>query len=91
MNYNNYKNLLPWGTFNSNVSDEERRNMKEAYRLEDDRLFEIFKKDAIKEVGLENHPAAEKAFQLAWERGHSCGYAEVFIYLEELADLLLTK
>lgn len=53
------------------------------------RFSEAFKKEALKELGLENHPKAEKVFDLAWERGHSQGYTEVYLELQELADLLL--
>ena len=76
--------------------------VKEQYEKETDRYYkemkkynrkvvEIrknFKKDALTYCGLINHPKAERAFEMAWERGHSSGYAEVVHELEELADLL---
>lgn len=63
------------------------KEMKEYNR----RVVEIrknFKKDALTSCGLINHPKAEKAFEMAWERGHSNGYTEVVYELEKLADFL---
>ena len=58
---------------------------------ESHRLDAAFKADAIKECGLEGHPKADKAFSMAWDRGHSAGLPEVYMNLEELADLLLSE
>lgn len=69
---------------------------KEAYNAqwaeinkERQQLDAAFKADALKECGLEGHPKADKAFSMAWDRGHSGGLPEVYGYLEELAELLL--
>jgi hypothetical protein len=61
----------------------------EAYNKKDRELYEQFKKDAINEVGLEGHEAAERAFSYAWEEGHAHGYQEVMIHLERIAQVIL--
>lgn len=63
-------------------------DMKKAYHKEEKRLCTLFKKDALKNVGLTGHKSAEKAFQLAWHYGHSSGYEEVAHYLDEIADVI---
>ena len=49
----------------------------------------LFKEDALKEVGLYEHPNKDKAYTKAWEDSHSCGYSSILCDLEELADLML--
>ena len=52
------------------------------------RLEGEFRKAALEEVGLTGHPKADKAYALAWLRGHSAGFCEVLSELDELAELL---
>lgn len=59
------------------------------YQAEHRRLHELFKSDALAEVGLTQHPKANKAFDLAWDDGHGYGLREVLYHLERYADLLL--
>jgi hypothetical protein len=59
------------------------------YSNETCRLEEIFRSDALKEVGLEGHECADRAYSYAWEQGHSCGYSEVFNYLLDIAEVIL--
>lgn len=61
----------------------------EAYHDESNKLYDLFKHDSLTETGLINHPKAEKAFAMAWERGHANGLYEVWYELRELAELLL--
>lgn len=65
------------------------RKLRNAYGEESARLDEEFKKDALEEAGITGNPKADKAYSLAWDRGHSCGYSEVFNELLDLAELLL--
>jgi hypothetical protein len=58
------------------------------WEAEENRLFKGFKADALAEVGLENHPKADKAYGLAWKNGHSSGLSEVYSYLLDYAELL---
>lgn len=52
-------------------------------------LAQQFKIDAIKAVGLEGHPKAERAYEIVWEQHHSRGMFMIFQHLKDLADLLL--
>jgi hypothetical protein len=58
------------------------------YRDEKNRLLQLFKFAALTYCGIEKHLKADKAFEMAWSRGHSSGYYEVLQELEELAELL---
>lgn len=69
--------------------EAEYKAAKRAYDAETRRLTDLFKADALDEVGLTGHPKAEKAWELAWDRGKSPGLTEVLGNLEELAELLL--
>jgi len=57
------------------------------YREESNRLERLFKIEALEEVGLSDHPKADKIFAYAWEQGHAYGYSEVFIHLRDIAEL----
>lgn len=68
---------------------DDRKAFRRLYHEAASKLREKFKMDALAEVGLANHPRRDKAFDLAWDRGHAYGYREVYQNLEELAQLLL--
>ena len=55
-------------------------------RLRND--VELFKNQLATECNLERNAKFERAFQLAWSYGHSCGMEEVKIHFQELVDLL---
>ena len=57
------------------------------YNDEDNRIYEMFKQDALKDVGLHNHPKADKIFSYAWEKGHSGGYNDVWCVLCDISEL----
>jgi len=59
------------------------------YHKETGRLYELFKKDALYETGLSNHPKKEGLFSYAWDVGHSSGYYNVYCVLNDLAQILL--
>jgi len=50
---------------------------------------ELFKKEALEECGLTDHPRADKAYSYAWEEGHHAGNSEVMSHLENIADVLI--
>ena len=61
------------------------------YREDVDTKREEFKYACFHDVGLEYGTApSEKAFEMAWSRGHSSGLHEVYYNLEELTELLRT-
>jgi len=63
-------------------------SMKE-YRAETHRLMDKFRHDALDDVGLLNHPKADKIYSKAWEDGHSSGLYSVYQELCDLAELFL--
>lgn len=62
---------------------------RKAYRDEDKRLYEQFKKDLFEEYGVTNNPKVEQAYSLAYAYGHSCGLNEIQNYFSELVDLII--
>lgn len=65
-------------------------------REDDDRLFSYkrnedyakFKEVACRVCGISQHKKRDKIFGYAYERGHSAGYSEVVIYLQEIVTEL---
>jgi len=47
-----------------------------------------FVDDAYEYCGIAGNPKADKAYELAYDRGHSGGYGEVLSNLSELSDLI---
>lgn len=48
----------------------------------------LFKKDLFAELGIANNPHAEKLFAMAYERGHSSGFNEIYTIAAELSELI---
>ena len=72
-------------------NDEGIANYKEAmrnYRDDHNRLQNLFRYVAIVDCGLKDNPKADKAYSMAWDRGHSSGYYEVLQNLEDLSELI---
>lgn len=67
----------------------EYKEKRKVYSVEEQRLYLLFKEDAIREAGFENSPFKDKAFSYAWENSHSYGYSEVFDTLVDLAERVL--
>lgn len=79
MDYGKY--TMPKGSFAKLPRTEYR---KQARKLEDK-----FKKDALKDVGLADHPRANQIFDYAWDKGHAFGYHDVYCHLQDLSEMLL--
>lgn len=50
--------------------------------------YDEFKADLLQAYGVTGNPKSDRAFSLAWEQGHSCGYSEVAIVFADLAELI---
>lgn len=61
------------------------------HRAKTEKLLLQFKIDALEDVGLAGHNKADKAYEIAWEAGHSSGLYEVHLWIERLAELLEDK
>jgi hypothetical protein len=58
------------------------------YRMEEAKMEDKFKADALAEVGLSEVAGAEKVFIMAWGMGHASGYSEVLNHLYDLAYMV---
>lgn len=83
INRNEYSTKLPFATYSKDPETWA------AYHNDDNRLREQFKKDALKECGIQNHPKAEVAWAHAWAEGHSNGFSDVLYYLELFAEVMV--
>jgi hypothetical protein len=77
------------------ISDSDADIGKKAYyealkkfRAETALRVEMFKVACFYELGIKDTRAAHKAWDLAWENGHSNGYYEVYGHLEDLSEIL---
>lgn len=81
---------FPYAHHAAGVPQSKLAEQRQAYRTEGRRLDrEVFKDEALVATGLNGHPKADKAFDLAYERGASCGLHEVLSELIDLAELLV--
>ncbi len=67
---------------------EQHARESDAYNTERCQLEKQFKIDLLAEHGVTNHPKADAAYSMAWDRGHSSGYSEIALEFGELVDLL---
>ena len=67
----------------------EYRKVRVQYREEEARLLGVFKEACLEDVGLADHPNAEKIFRYAWDNSHSSGLLDVYQELYDLANLIL--
>ena len=58
------------------------------YNKEDNRLHALFQEDIAKEFGVVDNPKKDKVFAMAYERGNSSGYEEVFNIYSDLVELI---
>lgn len=90
MDYTKYEMTKPWPVRTSYDSLNALREARNAWNAELNNLQQVqFKADALAELGLTGHPKADKAFDMAWEDGHSGGIGYVFERLDRYAELLL--
>lgn len=83
INSDYYKTKLPYARKKENPS------VYDAYKADQNRLEEEFRRDALEYVGLTGHPKADKAYAFAWQEGHASGYNDVLHYLDEVAQIIL--
>lgn len=81
---------FPYGDPQSKIEQGQLSEQWALHRTEVRRLTLVFKAAALIEVGLDKLPQAkqDKAWEMAWDRGHASGLEEVLNELEELAELL---
>lgn len=77
--------------YRANGWDERYHEEKAEFDRQERLAREKFKIVALDEAGLTDHPNSDKMFWYAWEEAHSEGLYNIYIHLEELADLLLVN
>jgi hypothetical protein len=71
------------------VLDEEAyKAHRKQYDTESAKLHEEFKDDLFKQFAVTDNPKRHKAFDLAWDRGHSNGVEEVYNEFYDLVELI---
>ena len=65
-----------------------KQDQRRLHREEDTRLNALLRTDLEEEHGLVGHPKADRAWDLAWEHGHSSGYSDIIYYYEDFAELV---
>lgn len=87
MNFDTYENTLPFPIKNF-YSDKQIKIKRAEYHAETCKLFEKFKQDLFKDLGIEANPKREKLFSIAYDLGHSGGYSEIYNYASDLVSLI---
>ena len=67
---------------------EKDRAQRALHRQEDARISMQIKADLELEHGVAGHRNADKLWELAWEHGHSSGYADIICYYENFVQLI---
>ncbi len=80
MNFDDYTNHLPY--------DRKDKGVRDAYNAEEARIRAKFEQDVLAELGLTDHPKGQALMDLAWDKGHSSGYSDVYNEAVEMAVLL---
>ncbi len=72
------------------IEEKEKRHIKKRKEIKAHNLenMQRFKNNVIDYCDLTFNDKKEKAFDMAWERGHSNGLSSVVQELEELAELI---
>lgn len=75
-----YKSKLPY--------DHLDRAVRQAWIDDSRRLDAQFKLDLFDEHEVSENPKREKAFEIAWDQGHSAGLSEVASYFSDIVELI---
>lgn len=70
------------------AEEEKYKQARREYNEHEGMLINMFKQDALEDLGLTDHPKADLLYSKAYERGHSAGLNEVWQVMEDLAELL---
>ena len=70
------------------VDEEALKAARQAYNAAERAKYDEFKRDLFELHGVTGHSKAELCFNMAWEDGHSAGYAEVANVFDRLVDLI---
>ncbi len=60
-----------------------------AYNKKEAKLYKQFCDDALTDLGIKDHPAADRAMYYAYQKGHARGLEEIYIYLSDISYVLV--
>lgn len=58
------------------------------YNMKGSEVYEVFRDDALAELGLAENIKTSWMWDMAWKNGHEGGFEEVFSQLSDLKDML---
>jgi len=61
---------------------------RDAYRKEDTTMYILFRESLFISNNLEHNTKTDKAFSIAWDKGHANGYSEVYHEFLSLLPLI---
>jgi hypothetical protein len=64
------------------------QEQRDAYEADQQRLNSEFEDDLAAEFGVTDNPKRHVLYGIAWDRGHSGGYSEVYGVYADLVDLI---
>ena len=76
------------GTVEKYVDEEAYKAARKAYYDDQNELIAEFVRDLFEEFEVHHNPKAQKAYGMAYERGHSGGLEEVYNEFADLVDLI---
>lgn len=69
-------------------NEEGYRKALNKYRDAHSSMVSEMKKDMFEDLGIEKHPAKDLMYSYAYDKGHSSGYHEVFMHLQEISEFV---
>ena len=72
-----------------NTENEKHKKAIKDYNNESSKRHNEFIEDLFEEFDVENNEKRYKCFSIAWDRGHSYGYYEVYNCFQELVELII--
>ena len=80
--------LFPDRRIESSLDREAWDNAVVAYCDAADKREEEFKRDLFEEFGVTDNPKKDRCYTIAYERGHSSGFSEVYSEFSDLVELI---
>lgn len=71
-----------------NFKDPQRKEKTLTYLAQQKEKETLFKTDLLEAYDLQDHPKGQRAFEIAWDMGHSNGLYEVLKNFDSLSQLL---
>lgn len=83
------KRKYPTAVIQEILDEEKFKEHKEIYLQAEQKLYQEFQTDLFREFGVSGVPKRFTCFDIAWERGHSNGYSEVYNEFVDIVELIM--